>query len=429
MNVMAMKNYVVTLLFLVSHMLMAERYVGGDISLLPEYEAHNSAYKTSSGATIPDLLTWCVDECDWNMYRVRLFYNPTNPNHDGVVQDLDYVTKLGKRIKASGATFMLDIHYSDSWVDATHIQPPAAWKGLKDSIMADSVGRYTRRVLQHLINNNATPDWVQVGNEIMFGLCGIQVHPYEVKGDNWQGYLGLLKAGTEAVREVCPKAQIIIHSDRPCEKTNTQFYYQKLVDAKIDFDIIGLSYYPFWHGYMTAAQSTTANLAATLTMLATSFKDKNVQIVETAYNFQYWPTSGVKYNTQSIWPCSKAGQYQMVSDLIDLLDQYPQVNGLCYWFPEEAGNGDDTNWQKQSYGTVLSTWLNRGFFSCDQTQSGHQMHSVDASDVAHLLGHFATSPSSLFAPNATPMWHKYIVNNHILIQYDGTTYTLTGARH
>lgn len=405
----------------------AQRYVGGDISMLPEYEAHNSAYRDASGRTIPDLLTWCVTECNWNLYRVRLFYNPTNPNHDGVVQTLNYVTNLGQRIKASGARFMLDIHYSDTWVDALHIQSPAAWQGLTDSIMADSVGAYTRRVLLHLNDNNATPDYVQVGNEIMFGLCGIQVHPYEVKGDNWEGYLGLLKAGTEAVRDICPNAKIIIHTDRPCDKTVTQYYYQKLVEADLGFDIIGLSYYPFWHGYLSAAQSATTNLASTLAMCATSFKDKEVQIVETAYNFQYWPTSGVKYDTRSLWPCSKAGQYQCMSDLIDLLKTYPQVTGLCYWFPEEAGNGDDTNWQKQSYGTVLSTWLNRGFFDCAQTQSGHQLHAVSSTDIAHLLGTFVPSPSALPSPSCSspaPQVQKFIISNHLYLLIDGTLHRL-----
>jgi len=424
-----MRTFFFLLLLLLAPAMMAQRYVGGDISLLPEYEAHNSAYKTSAGTTIPDLLTWCVSDCDWNLFRVRLFYNPTNPNHDGVVQDLNYVTQLGQRIKAAGANFMLDIHYSDTWVDALHIQAPEAWQGLNDSVMADSLGAYTRRVLLHLNAANAAPDFVQVGNEIMFGLCGIQVHPYEVKGDNWQGYLGLLKAGTEAVREVCPKAQIIIHTDRPCELTNTQYYYQKLVDAEIGFDIIGLSYYPFWHGYLTAKQNPTANLAASLDMLSKSFADKKVQIVETAYNFQYWPPSGIHYDTRSIWPNTPAGQYQLMSDLMALLDNYPNVNGLCYWFPEEAGNGDDTNWQKQNYGTVISAWLNRGFFACDQTQLGHKMHAVSGTDIAHLLGTFATSPSRLFAPDATTTLHKYLYETQILIVHDGTTYTLAGVSH
>jgi len=424
-----MKTYLSFLLLLLAPLMMAQRFVGGDISLLPEYEAHNSAYKTSSGSTIPDLLSWCVDECGWNLYRVRLFYNPTNPNHDGVVQTLEYVTRLGQRIKNAGASFMLDIHYSDTWVDALHIQPPVAWQGLNDSVMADSVGTYTARVLQHLNAHNATPDFVQVGNEIMFGMCGIQVHPYHVATDNWEGYLGLLKAGTEAVRDNCPNAKIIIHSDRPCYVEGTRYFYQRLVDDSLNFDVIGLSYYPFWHGYLTATQSQTANLEATLTMLSSTFPTKHVQIVETAYNFQYWDKSGINYDTRSVWANTPTGQYNLISDLITLLNQYPQVNGLCYWFPEEAGNGDDTNWQKQSYGTVISSWLNRGFFSCEQTQSGHKMHSAQSSDIAHLIGTFATLPTRLVTPLATTKLHKYIHNNQIFIQHHDTAYTLTGTRH
>ena len=89
-----------------------QRFVGGDISMLPMYEQHNSYYKDVNGAKINDLLTWLVQECGWNTFRVRLFYNPTEGN--GVVQDLPYVTSLGKRIKDAGAYFMLDFHYSDT---------------------------------------------------------------------------------------------------------------------------------------------------------------------------------------------------------------------------------------------------------------------------------------------------------------------------
>lgn len=422
-----MRNGLFILFFLLSSAMYAERWVGGDISMLPEYETHNSAYKDAAGVVIPDLVTWLHTECNWNLFRVRLFVNPTNPNHDGVVQDLDYVTALGQRIKAAGASFMLDIHYSDTWVDALHIQAPEAWKGSNDSVMADSVGAYTRRVLHHLNDANASPDFVQVGNEIMFGLCDIQVHPYYVAGDNWKGYLGLLRAGSQAVREVCPDAQIILHTDRPCDTTATSYYYQRVVDAGIDFDVMGLSYYPFWHGYMTPEQNKAANLTTSLTMLANRFPNHRVQIVETAYNFQHWSSQGIHYDTRSTWPCSKAGQYQMISDLMDVLNGFPQVTGLCYWFPEEAGNGDDTDWKKQSYGTVISTWLNRGFFACEQSSTGHNLHAVNSSDIAHLMGQFAIPSTALNDVSQGLTWNKYLINHHLFIQHHGTTYTISGA--
>ena len=108
-----------------------QRYVGGDISALPLYEKYNSPYKDVKGANINNLITWFVNDCGWNTFRVRIFVNPSKKDHDGstnpsVCQDLAYVTALGKRIKAAGAYFMLDFHYSDTWVDATHIQAPAA---------------------------------------------------------------------------------------------------------------------------------------------------------------------------------------------------------------------------------------------------------------------------------------------------------------
>lgn len=357
----------------------AERYVGGDISMLPMYEQHNSPYLDLSNKAIDDLLVWFVEECGWNTFRVRLFVNPTEGN--GVVQTTEYVAQLGKRIKDAGAYFMLDFHYSDTWVDATHIQAPDAWKGANAEAMADSLGQYTKRTLEYLKQVGATPDLVQVGNEIMYGLCGIKVAPYDNANTNanWPAYINLVKAGCDAVREVCPQAQIIIHSDRPTNRSYNFYYYNKLVQGGVDFDVIGLSYYPFWHGYLTAEQATANghkdNLVSAINTLATQFPDKRVQIVEAAYNFQYWPSQGINYNTQNIWACSVAGQYKFVRALVDALNPLPNVDGISYWFPEEAGNGDDTNWSTGG-ATVISTWQNRGFWNEDQTSSGHKINAT-----------------------------------------------------
>ena len=417
------------------------RYVGGDISMLPQYEQHNSQYKDATGKKINDLLTWFVTDCGWNTFRVRIFVNPTS-NDPSLCQDLAYVTALGQRIKAAGAYFMLDFHYSDSWVDAGHIQAPAAWKGSDDATMAQHVADYTRDVLTALNAANATPDFVQVGNEIMYGLCGIQVHPYDKAGDNWDGYLGLLQAGCNTVRELCPNAQIIIHTDRPCNKQYDFYYYDKLRTNNVDFDIIGLSYYPFWHADFTPTSSNTgeqtlAPLVSAINYLKIQFPEKRVHIVECAYNFQYWPSSGVNYNTQPVWPCSKTGQYNFVKDLVDALLPLDNVDGLSYWFPEEAGNGDDTDWST-SQGTALWTWQNRGFWDENQSSTGHAINRTGsitgdktAADVCapYYLGKFAATPESIDqTPNdQRPMTNKVLRNGQLLIERNGHTYTLTGA--
>ena len=415
------------------------RYVGGDISMLPQYEQYSSGYKNVNGQKISNLITWLTAECGWNTFRVRIFVHPDQKAPDyqqtdyAIVQDLAYVTALGKRIKDAGAYFMLDFHYSDSWVDAGHIQAPAAWKGVSDEVMADSLSAYTHMVLQTLKAAGATPDFVQVGNEIMYGLCGMQVHPYDKSGDNWTGYLGLLKAGCNAVREECPNAQIIIHTDRPTNTGYNSYYYGKLRDNEVDFDIIGLSYYPFWHGYLNAAQvadkSDKNNLVNAVKNLATLFPTKRVHIVETAYNFQWWPTSGVNYDTRDAWPCSIAGQYAFVKDLVDALKPLSNVDGINYWFPEEAGNGDK--------GSVIPSWQNRGFWDENKNQSGHTINKTGspqsgqtAADVCapYYMSKFVESTQDIEAVGEPASAVKKLMNGQVVIERNGNIYTLDGKR-
>ncbi len=424
------------------------RYVGGDISTLPLYEKDLSYYKDVNGSRITNFITWAINDCGWNTFRVRIFVNPTKADQDGTInpsvcQDLAFVTALGQRIKAAGAYFMLDFHYSDTWVDATHIQAPAAWKGVSDAAMADSISQYTHKVLQVLKAANATPDLVQVGNEIMYGLCGIKVKPYNDASSNWDGYLGLLHAGCNAVREECPDAQIIIHTDRPTNTGYNSYYYNKLKNANVDFDVIGLSYYPFWHGYLNAEQvaskSNKNNLVNAINNLKTLFPDKRVQIVECAYNFQNWPTSGVSFNTQDVWPCSVAGQYQFVKDLVDNLKPLENVDGISYWFPEEAGNGDYVNWSTYSR-LIIKAWQNRGFWNENATTSGHAINKTGAAsggktaaDVCapYYMRNFYHSgqglediPSNQGADRGRLIFH----NGHVLVERNEQLFDLTGAR-
>ena len=414
-----------------------QRYVGGDISALPLYEQYNSPYKDVKGNNISNLLTWFVEDCGWNTFRVRIFVNPTKKDHSGtsnptVCQDLAFVTALGKRIKDAGAYFMLDFHYSDTWVDATHIQAPSVWKGISDAAMADSVSAYTHRVLQTLKAAGATPDLVQVGNEIMYGLCDIKIHPNDTVNGNWNGYLGLLKAGCNTVRELCPEAKIIIHTDRPTNATYNFKYYNKLRKNGVDFDIIGLSYYPFWHGYLTSEQvkdkQDKNNLVRAIDYLKSQFPEKEVQIVECAYNFQYWPTSGVNYDTEDVWACSVAGQYNFVKDLVDALKPLDNVTGISYWFPEEAGNGDK--------GTVIPSWQNRGFWNENKTQTGHTINKTGsvtgnktAADVCapYYLGTFLPEKPTAIDAIPTPVKAaKTLRDGQLVIECNGQTFNVLG---
>lgn len=351
------------------------RYVGGDISMITQYDALSSGYLDGDGTKISDLVTWFKDECGWNTFRVRLFVNPSDPNKEGVIQDLEYVKTLGKRIKDAGCQFMLDFHYSDTWADASHHTAPAAWNDCTTAQQkADRLGQYTRECLQQLNAVGATPDLVQVGNEVMYGMAGVNVAPYDKADSDWSAFLLLMDSGCKAVRQECPHAKIIIHSDRPCNAAYNKYFYNRLAD--IDYDVIGLSYYPFWHG-------TLSDLDIALTSLEREQPTKKVQVVETAYNFQWWPSSGINYDTRKTWDCSADGQYLFLKDLVTTLSAHQNVEGLSYWFPEEAGCGDYADWNT-GQGIVIKNWLNRGLWYEDATTTGHW--PVKAKDgMAHYL--------------------------------------------
>lgn len=390
-----MKRLIIILSLLLSITANAQngQYVGGDISMLPEYEKHNSGYLDTSGNKIPDLITYLVETCKWNSFRVRLFVNPTETGNSktGVVQDLKYVTKLGKRIKDAGAKFLLDFHYSDSWADPSNQAIPNSWKtNTSDAALKDSVYNYTKRCLQHLVNNGATPDFVQVGNEISYGMLWRDKNDFCYTNNaashaTWTRFAALFNSGAKAVREVTPNAKIVLHIERSGNSTTAKGILDHMKANSADYDVIGLSYYPFYHGLLSS-------LTPTLSSLQTSYADKEIQIVETAYPFQYFP-SDATVQTTSTWKATADGQYSFVSDLISTLSSYKNVTGLYYWFPEEAGCGDDSNWDTTG-ATVISSWLNRGLWWEEQTQTGHWPVASSSGTVMELMKTFL-SPEAL----------------------------------
>ena len=335
-----------------------EMYLGGDISVLQSYLDKGVPYYDENGGRISDVLKYLKsDAVGWNAQRVRLFVNPVRKAPDGnpdaqVCQDLDYVVRLCKRIKAEGFALLLDFHYSDTWADPSNQWIPAAWASLSEEQLQVKVYEYTKECLQRLKAEGAAPDFIQPGNEISYGMLWsakvdrssrVNRCYSDSPQENWTRFIRLLQQASRACREVCPDAEIVIHTERAGHPNVLKDIYTRLSD--VDFDQIGLSYYPFWHNSLQV-------LSQSLNTLATSFPDKKVQIVETAYYYQ-WP-SGIEYDYSDRWPYTPAGQAAFAKDLIAELKKHPNVNALYWWFPEENGNGPDSS--------VLTGWINRGLW-------------------------------------------------------------------
>jgi arabinogalactan endo-1,4-beta-galactosidase len=351
------------------------RLVGGDISMLTKYEAHykmarerynisNVGYYDNSGTRIDELISWLKGQ-GWNAARVRLFVNPENASHEhmeqGVIQNLDTVKVLGRRIKEAGMKFMLDFHYSDTWADPASQYTPAAWASLDDDALVQQVYEYTRDCLRALKEAGATPDYIQTGNEISYGMLWgpvgtpknqlIQCFSNSSEA-NWARFARLLTAAGNACREECPDAKIILHTERVPRPSTLQGFYNYMKNNDVDYDIIGLSYYPYYHGLLNVLNTALRTLQA-------SYPDKDVMIVETGYSYEY--DMGGSVDCSSTWPISQQGQRQFTIDLINKLKEFDNVKGLFWWFPEanEYGLGG-SNWSTLH---VNANWYNAGLWN------------------------------------------------------------------
>lgn len=348
------------------------KLVGGDISMLPKYEAAKVGYYTPQGTRINNLIEYLRDEAGYNVARVRLFVDPTGET--GVVQNLDYVLTLSKQIKEAGLDLMLDFHYSDTWADPGKQWTPAAWVSLTEDELADTIYGYTKMVLEELMSIDAVPDYIQTGNEISYGMLwgaeGKTTHKCYYNSDtNWERFVNLLKQAGRACREVCPEAKIIIHTERTNNGNNSVTIYNRL--SEVDYDIIGLSYYPEWHGDLKTLKST-------LTTLHSKFPETEIMIVETGY-YNNWYRSDATYDFQSTWPASPAGQKAFLDQLVQTVQDLDYMRAILYWFPEENPYNN----------RVYEPWYNHGLFDPNSGRASAALYALAAlrglpTDIEHL---------------------------------------------
>ncbi|MGD0141163.1 MAG: glycosyl hydrolase 53 family protein [Tepidisphaeraceae bacterium] len=321
--------------------------LGADISALAQVEQRGGVFSDHSK---PDDAIAIFRQHGWNCFRLRLFVNPNG--RGGTVNTLDYTRALAKRITASGAVFILDIHYSDTWADPQHQIKPAAWKNLDFDGMENAVAKYTADVLADLKKNGCSPQIVQIGNEITGGtlwpdaqvavpLSTVKVYDSTVKPikppqpyddvKQWDRFCRILSAGARGVRQATTPSdhvRIMIHIDCGGDWPVTRWFFDHLTEHKIDYDIIGQSYYPYWHG-------TLQNVQDNLRETANRFH-KDIVIVETAYPWKDAARWSARKNMA--WPISPDGQRKFLADLISAVRQTPDAHGLgvIYWHPESV---------------------------------------------------------------------------------------------
>jgi len=309
---------------------------GGDVSLLRAIEQAGGVWREDGRPKDPLAI---FRDAGCNTLRLRLFHTPNG--RGGVVNDLAYTKALGRRIKRAGFRLLLDFHYSDTWADPGHQITPAAWKDLDLPALCQAVRTYTRDAVLALDKAGARPDIVQVGNEIGHGLLWPTGKPGN-SDEGWRRLADLVHAGIRGTGDAeagGPPIQVMIHHQAGGNPGAVRWFFDHLAERGVRFDLIGLSYYPWWHG-------TLEDLRQTLAATARRY-DKDIVLVETATLYK----PGREHGRDTIlreplpgYPASPAGQKAFLEEVLRIVRATPggHGRGVLWWAPEVIAAGGRT---------------------------------------------------------------------------------------
>lgn len=346
---------------------------GADVSMLGEIEKNGGKFYDPQGKE-DDLFT-ILKENGVNWIRLRLWNDPVNDRDvyaDGKVlskkgepsgggnNDLKLDVKLARRAKKAGMKILLDFHYSDTWADPSKQKTPAAWRDLDAEQLNKAVREFTEECIKKLDKAGARPDMVQIGNELNGGMLWPSGKIWKSKTDTdiggMDGFITLLKSASKGVRDAQGngnKIKVVIHLADGGDSNLYEQIFDPVVAAGVDFDVIGMSFYPYWHG-------SFADLKKNMELCGEKY-GKEMIVAETAYAFTE-DDGDYMGNVFSVYSDDKngyipsvQGQATEVRDIIDTVSHVKGGIGVFYWEPDwipvkGAGwrTGEGNNWENQA---------------------------------------------------------------------------------
>jgi arabinogalactan endo-1,4-beta-galactosidase len=308
--------------------------LGADLSFTPQELAAGATFTDHGRKASPVTI---MRDNGANYVRMRLWVDPPTGYSD-LASDL----ALARAVHAAGMKIYLDIMYSDFWADPTKQNIPAAWAGQDLAQLTATVQSYTQQVIGAFAHQGTPVDMVSIGNEIRNGILWPVGEVDPTTGAGYDNLATLLKAGVAGARAANPpghKLLVMMHYDQGGNNQLSQAFYQNLVSRGVPFDVIGLSYYPFFHGTISAMRQNVDALATQFhkpiviaeTQYAWTLANGNNAIGDSTGDF-VWETSQVSAG----YPASPGGQLSFVTDELSILAQVPDGlgAGLFYWAPD-----------------------------------------------------------------------------------------------
>ncbi|HWQ84071.1 MAG TPA: glycosyl hydrolase 53 family protein [Anaerolineales bacterium] len=321
--------------------------LGSDISSLTKSEDLGGIYKDSDG-TAQDALQ-ILKEHGMNYARLRVWVDPADGYHDK-----DELLEMALRLKSQGIKLLVDFHYSDNWADPGKQIKPAAWKDYDFEQLKQAVYDHTFDVCSSLVAQGTPPEMVQIGNEINSGMLWPD-GDYE----HFDNLAALLKEGYRAVKECSASTIVMLHIAEGGDNDLARWWFDNITRREVPFDVIGISYYAYWHGSLAELQYNLNDITARY--------DKDVIVVETAYTFtdqddDDYPNIATTALAVPNYPLSPAGQRAMLRDIMSIVRAVPNGRGLgvFYWdavWTAVPGNGWDG-----SDPTTGNAWENQALF-------------------------------------------------------------------
>jgi arabinogalactan endo-1,4-beta-galactosidase len=298
---------------------------GADVGWLPQMEATGYQFYDTDGSQ-KECLQLLKDR-GMNTIRLRVFVNPNDDKASGHCSKEETVV-MALRAQKIGMRVMIDFHYSDSWADPAKQNKPAAWENHSFLELLNDVYNHTFDVISALKIAGVTPEWVQIGNEIPGGM----LWP-DGSTNNWNQLGQLLNKGYDAVKTVDKNIKVIVHVDEGNNNAKFRTFFDNATAQKVKYDVIGLSYYPFW--IKKDYSETIADLEFNLNDMVNRY-NKEVMIVE---------VGGEDNKVQNT--------YELLVATIKAVKNVPNNKGLgvLYWEPQGA---------KSWSGYSLSAWLPDG---------------------------------------------------------------------
>ncbi|NBH15846.1 glycosyl hydrolase [Lachnospiraceae bacterium] len=347
---------------------------GMDVSTLLELETLGARFRDADGDE-RDVLS-ILQEYGTNAIRLRLWNHPYSQEgepYGGGTNDMDSVISLAKRVRERGMYFLLDVQYSDFWANSGRQIKPKAWADFTGKRLEYAVYDYTLAMLRNFRTEGVFPDMIQIGNALSNGLLWPDGrHP------NYENIAWFVSAGIRAVRAVDQEMPIMIHlGNGDSNALYREWFDSYFENDGLDFDIIGLSYFPCLHGSLNNLEDNMCDLAERYG------KELIVTEVSTGYTMEKC-TKNEKLKSgggkgmavkpalakKTEYPLTKKGQADFMEELMKRIARVPKGlgKGFFYWEPAWIPV-DGSGWATEASlkymkdpGSYGNEWANQALF-------------------------------------------------------------------